>query len=324
MTNPRQALIQAIASFDIDTAEKFMDDEVAHFQGEKSVVIIHLGDFFKWVSKENGVNNIQVRESKCKSCFHEDGAEVFPKHVVLFYSSTLGFAFDIEPTKDGFFKLDYCMPSDLTEEQKSSDFHIYEMRIPLDEMISFKPDSIYLRLLDEKENMLLEIDNGQIVFWFLDDFCAWVEKYNWARANMSENGHGMSAFDKLIDTLFKMDYLYKGLINEDLIRLANEQFDALNHEKVLDIYEWLETYRFQDFSYIYVSDLNLDYVNAGYFTFKDFLPSLRFSVYGHAEFLKYLKNKDFAFDFTEEIRKDTLLEDIEDEWFFEEWGKGIH
>jgi len=51
------------------------------------------------------------------------------------------------------------------------------------------------------------------------------------------------------------------------------------------------------------------------------VPNLRFAVYGHSEFLKFLQNKDFVYDVTEEISKDTLLEDIEDEWFWEEWGK---
>ncbi len=324
MTNPRQTLIQAIASFDIDAVEKFMDDEVAHFQGEKSVVIRHLGDFFKWVSKENRVNNIQARETKCKFCLREDGTEVFHKHVVLFYSSTLGFAFDIEPTKDGLFKLDYCMPSDLTEEQRSSDFDLCEMRIPYDQMISFKPDSIYLKLLEEKEKMLMEIDNGQIVFWFFDDFCAWLEKYNWAKTTMNENGLGMFAFDKLIHILFRMDFLYEALKNEDQLKLANEKFDKLNHSDVWEIYDWIENYRMQDYTFTSSCELNLDTVNEGYFTFKDFLPNLRFAVYGHSAFLKFLQNNDFAYDVTEEIRKDTLLEDIEDEWFFEEWGKGIH
>ncbi len=118
-----------------------------------------------------------------------------------------------------------------------------------------------------------------------------------------------------------MDFLYKALKNEDQLKLANEKFDKLNHSDVWEIYEWEENYRLQDYSRTSSCKLNLDPVNEGYFTFKDFLPNLRFAVYVHTEFLKYVKNKDFAFDVTEEIRKDTLLEDIEDEWYWEEWRK---
>jgi len=324
MTNPRQSLIQAIASLDINAVEKYMDDDVAHFQGEKRIAIGHLADFFKWFLEENESSIIQVKEIKCNSCIHEDGTEVFHMNVVSFCSYSGGFAFDIEPTKNGLFKLDYCCFFDLTEDQSNRGFSRFSMSIPYDQMISFKPDSIYLRLLEEKENMLMEIDNGQIVFWFLDDFCAWLEKYNWAKANMNENGIGMSAFDKLRHILFRMDFLYEALKNEDQLKLANEEFDKLNHSDVWEIYEWEENYRLQDYACTSSCELNLDHVNEGYFTFKDFLPNLRFAVYGHTEFLKYLKNKDFAYDVTEEIRKDTLLEDIEDEWFWEEWGKGIH
>lgn len=170
----------------------------------------------------------------------------------------------------------------------------------------------------------MEIDNGQIVFWFFDDFCAWLEKYNWAKTTMNENGLGMFAFDKLIHILFRMDFLYEALKNEDQLKLANEKFDKLNHSDVWEIYDWIENYRMQDYTFTSSCELNLDTVNEGYFTFKDFLPNLRFAVYGHSAFLKFLQNNDFAYDVTEEIRKDTLLEDIEDEWFFEEWGKGIH
>jgi hypothetical protein len=324
MPNPRQALIKAISDLDIDAVEKFMDDEVAHFQGEKSVVIKHLGDFFKWVSESIDHDILGVKEIICESCLHEDGTEVFHKHVVSFCSSSGGFAFDIEPTKNGLFKLDYCNFFDLTEDQTNSDFRRFSMRIPYDQLISFKPDSIYLRLLEEKENMLMEVDNGQIVFWFLDDFSGWFEKYKWAKTTMNENGHGMFAFDNLIHILFRMDFLYEALKNEDQLKLASEKFDKLNHSDVWEIYEWIENYRMEDYTCTSSCELNLDYVNEGYFTFRDFLPNLRFAVFGHSEFLKFLQNKDFAYGVTEEIRKDTLLEDIEDEWHWEEWGEGIH
>lgn len=52
------------------------------------------------------------------------------------------------------------------------------------------------------------------------------------------------------------------------------------------------------------------------------MPNLRFAVYGHAEYLQFLKNKDFSYTLTEEIRNDTLCEDIESEWIREEWRKG--
>ena len=323
--NPRQDLIQAIATLDIDAVEKFMDGDVAHFQGEKSIVVKYLDDFFKWMSDEKGDSTIEVKEIKCNSCIHEDGTKVTHKHVVSFCFSNGGFAFDIEPTKNGLFKLDSCSLFDLTEYQSNKAFNDYLMRISFDQMISFKPDSIYLRLLEEKENMLMEIDNGQIVFWFLDDFCAWLEKYNWARTSMNENGTGiLSAFNTLWHILCLMDCLYIALNNEDKLKLANEKFDKLNHSDVWEIYEWIENYRMEDYAFSNSSALNFEPLKEGYFTLKDFLPNLRFSVYGHSEFIKFLKNSEFAYDVTEEIRKDTLLEDIEDEWHWEEWEKGIH
>ena len=317
-TNHRQSLIQAIADLDIEAVEKFMDDDVAHFQGEKSIVIGHLADFFNWMSDEKGESTIEDREIKCSLCYHDDGTKVTHKHVVSFCFSNGGFAFDIEPTKNGLFKLDIC---EIPEYQSNKDFSNFTMRIYSDQVISFKPDSRYFRLLEEKEKMLADIDNEQIVFWFLDDFCAWLKKYNWPRTNIKENGFGMFAFNKLFQILSIMDSLYPALNNEDKLKLANEKLDKLNHSDVWKIYEWIEKYRFEEYSFSSSCDLNLNHVNEGYFTLKDFLPNLRFSVNGHSEFFKFIKNCEFAYGVTEEIRKDTLLEEIEYEWHWEEWEK---
>ena len=129
------------------------------------------------------------------------------------------------------------------------------------------------------------------------------------------------ALSQLKHILFRMGFLYNGLISEQKFLIANQEFDQCNIDDEWEIYEWVENYRLQDYTGTSSCELNLDHVNEGYFTFKDFLPNLRFAVYGHSEFLKFLQNKDFAYDVTEEIRNDTLLEDIEDECFFENWGK---
>lgn len=325
MTNPHQALIQAISNLDIDAVEKYMDDDVTHFQAKKDISVKYLKEYFEWVATEKEDNQFMIRNASCTECCHEDGHKIEHKNVVHYMLPTGYMPIDLKPTQSGKFQIDYCYSSEIKSIEPVEGKSRFGFWIPLDLLENFKPDELYLKLVNEKENILSEIDNGEIVFWFLEDIKAWTKKNQWA-INEFDKILSMEydALSQLKHILFRMGFLYNGLISEQKFLIANQEFDQCNIDDEWEIYEWVENYRLQDFTCTSSCELNLDHVNEGYFTFKDFLPNLRFAVYGHTEFLKYLQNKDFAFDVTEEIRKDTLLEDIEDEWFFENWGKGIH
>lgn len=315
----RQKLIQAISNLDIDTVVKFMDDEAFHFQAKKDIAVKYLKEYFEWVATEKGDHQFKIRNASCTECCYEDGHKIEHKNVFNFIVPKGYMSLDLKPTPGGKFQLDYCQSSEIISsepEQRPSRFGFW---IPFDLLENFKPDALYLKLVHEKEKILAEIDNGEIVFWFLEDFKAWMKKYHWA---ITEFGNTLSmdydALCQLKHILFRMGFLYHGLISEQKFLQANQEFDQCNMDDVWEVYEWMENYRPQDFTCTSSCELNLDHVHKGYFTFKDYLPNLRFAVYGHSAFLKFLQNKDFAYDFTEEIRKDHLLEDIEDEWHFEE------
>jgi len=321
--NPHQSLIQAICNRDIATIEKFMDNEALHFQTEKDVAVKYLGEFFEMIASFYGEQSITSSKTSCTTCTDFYGNIIaHHDHVVKFRISNSVFALDITPTCEDQFKLDYCEYFYESDEEKDLNLGRVGIHIPYDLMNGFKPDSIYLKLKAEKEKMLAEIDNGSIVFWFVEDLTAWLIKNEWAKIGMFNQGPVMHAFSKMIDILYMMEYLNDGLIAENECKIANGLFDKLNHGDLWEIYEWLEKHRRLDYVSISPSELNLEYVHEGYLTFKDFLPNLRFSVYGHTEFLKCIHNMDLAYKVTEEIRRDRLLEDIEDEWYWEDDEEG--
>jgi len=320
--NPSQTLIQAIAALDIDAVEKFMDDEALHFQAKKDIAVKYLKEYFEWVATEKEDNQFKIRNASCTECCLEDGHKIEHKNVVIYMLPNGYMPIDLKPTQSGKFQMDYCHSSEIKSSEPEECKSRFVFWIPLDLLENFKPDEMYLKLVNEKENILAEIDNGEIVFWFLEDIKAWTKKNHWAITEFDKIlSMDYDALSQLKHILFRMGFLYNGLISEQKFLNANQEFDQCNIDDVWEVNEWIENYRFQDFTCTSSFELNLDHVNEGYFTFKDFLPNLRFAVYGHSEFLKFLQNKDFAYEVTEEIRKDTLLEDIEDEWFWEEWGK---
>jgi hypothetical protein len=322
--NPRQSLIQAIASFDIDAVEKFMDKDTLHFQGEKNVALTYLKDFFVWMANEKGETPIEVLDSSCDTCYDEDDKEVIHDHVLLFRLANGAFAFDLEPTKNGLYKLDYCESYDNGETKNELLYSHFMIKIPYDLLPNFKPDALYLRLLTEKEKMLAEIDNGHVVFWFIEDLAKWLKRHAWPIRKFDNFGYGSFAFTTLIGIVRRLGYLHDSLIAENECMKANDEYDKLNHDDIWEVYEWYKKYKNQEFASTYPDLLNLDHLNEGYFTFKEFLPNLRFSVYGHTELLKFIQNLDKAYYKTEAIQKDTVLEDIEDEWFLDEfWNNDL-
>lgn len=320
----RRALIHAISNLNIETVEKFMDKKALHFQSKKNVAVTYLKEFFVWMAKEKGETTIEVVNTKCDTCYDEDDNEVIHDHVVLFQLANGAFAFDIEPTKNGLYKLDYCGSYDKGEKQNEMMYSHFMIRIPYDLLPNFKPDPLYIRLQTEKEKMLSEIDNGHVVFWFVEDLTIWLKKHAWSISKFDNYGYGSFAFTTLINIVRRLGFLRDSLIADKECIKANEEYDQLNHDDIWEVYEWHKKYKNQEFASTYPDLLNLDRLNEGYFTFKEFLPNLRFSVYGHTELLKYIQNLDKAYYKTEAIQKDTVLEDIEDEWFLDEfWNNDL-
>jgi len=121
-----------------------------------------------------------------------------------------------------------------------------------------------------------------------------------------------------LNLLEKILYLQDSLLSEEECSLANEAYEKINHNDIWEVYAWYDKYFFKDYARLDVNLLNLDFLSDGYFTFKDFLPKLRFSGYGHTEFLTFGSRLELAFQKTEEIRKETLFDDIELEWYWED------
>lgn len=317
MTNLNN-IIQAICALDIDAIEKWMDDDVLHFEAKKNVALKYLKEFLEWISKEKGESVIKIKKIKCNTCYHDGDIEVIHEHAILFELPAGRFAFDIKPTVNGLYSLDQCSPSQDENIHDQSLLMIYAFLIPYDLLHAFKPDNKYLDLLTEKEILLSEIDNGKVIYWFIEDFSAWIDKHDGAIKALNELRPHSFVLGPLQEILAKMNYLYDGLKAEKICQAANEEYDKLNHADIWEEYEWMHRYQRRQYSYIDPSELNLTHVEDGYFTFKDFLPNLRFSIYGHQAFLKFIHNLSMVYNRTEEIRNERLLNDIEDEWFWEE------
>jgi hypothetical protein len=324
MTNLRQSLIKAISDLDLCAVEKFMDDNVPHFQAEKHIAVKYLKEYFEWVAIEKGIMSFKIIDSVCTKCYYDDDNEILHQNVVIWQLPAGYMSIDLKPTQNGKFQMDYCQSCEVVEKETDESTIRFAIDIPFDLLDNFKPDELYLRLLTEKENMLAEIDNGNYVFWFVEDLKTWLKKHAWAIRKFDNFGYGSFAFRTLIVIVQRLGFLHDSLIAEKECMKANDEYDKLNDNDIWELYEWYEKYRIQKYASTYLDVLNLDHLDEGYFRFKEFLPNLRFAVYGHSEFLKFLQNMELAYEATEEIRKDTLLEDIEDEWHWEEWGKGIH
>ncbi len=318
MTAYHHIIIQAICALDSQMVVKLLDDDALHFGATKDIFVPYFKCFFDWLSTTINSSAIEAQAVLCHGC-----EEVNHDGVVIFYTSDGYFAFDIQPTSEGKFSLNQCnsyeCPITIDENIGAKAF-----MIPYDLLANFKPDTLYLQLLSEKENMLSDIDNGNIVFWFMEDVETFLKKNTWAITKLENNGFNTLAFDTFKSFLDSLKNLNSGLRFEDYYRHANLAYNLVNQCDDWDIYEWYHKQKGHSGTWLYPSLFDLTNIHFGYFTFSDYYPNLRFSVYGHQEFLKFINNVEEAYIKTEKIRSDYTLEDIEIEWAYEDLINSIN
>ena len=308
MKDRRHDIIQTICDLDYKAVVDLLDDDALHFETTKDRFLPFLKDFFEWVPTMIDCSKIEAQAINCCRC-----EKVDHNNIVLFSAIGGYFIFDIQHTIEGKFSLDFCDSCE-PNAYKGQDIGPYTILIPYDLLVDFVPDTIYLKLLSEKEKMLEEIDNDSVIFWFKDDVEAFLKKYAWAKENMRDKGSGMFAFDNFISFLKILVNLNKGMQSENICQMANRSYSLVNQYDAWEIYEWYYCQERRGCPQITASSLNLNNIEKGYFSINNHYPNLRFSVFGHQEFLKFTQNWEEALEKTEDLRADCFVDQFQEGW----------
>ena len=282
MTNPRQALIQAIVDSRYDSIAYYLDDHIAHSDLTKDLFMEKLEEMMKMVSGfEDESAVITVGTDVDLGAYIKEHKYYDP---VVFSIGSSCFIMDIYETHDGKFCIDVC-PDGI--EDGVLGIH-YSLEINIDERVSFIPDEIYSNTKDAIQHIFYKEDGTfKTYFWTVDSLGDWLEDnsllFNWICEKYSEyiTLRPYGTFYKVLKAISH------GYANYESLKKSIAAYKDVNYWDAEQNYHW-ETKHSHGLYTLKSMYFQVEEEYQGYFTMKPFFPNHYFQYKEYEQLVPFI------------------------------------